>query len=486
MARILVVDDEKPMRLVLRETLEEEGHEVVEAATAREALERAVAEEPDVVVLDIRLPDGSGLDVLDRLGASDPELPVVMITGDGSRDLGLEAVERGAYDFFTKPFRNAELRVVVERALERQRLAREVRRLRSDRVEEESYGELVGRSPAMREVFRSIERVARTDLPVLLEGESGTGKELVVREIHRRSGRSDGPLVEVNCIAIPEGLMESELFGHEEGAFTGATSRRKGKFEQADGGTLFLDEVGDLPRELQGKLLRVLQEQAFERVGGSETITTDVRILAATNKRLQHEVDEGRFREDLFYRLNVFPLRLPALRERREDVPSLVTAFLEQLRAEDDLGVRGVSSEAMAELLAHDWPGNVRELRNALRSAAVRAGNGTIRPTDLPDAVRSVPAPEGQEGADGVAPPAQEASEEGERKEASSLDEMLASVEESLIRRALARHEGVQARAAESLDIAERSLWYRVKKYGIDPDDYRPDGGEGESGRDEG
>ena len=474
-----MVDDEETMRLVLRETLEEEGHEVVEAGTAREALERAVEEEPDLVVLDIRLPDESGLDVLDRLRGSDPELPVVMITGDGSRELGLEAVERGAYDFFTKPFRNAELRVVVERALERQRLAREVRRLRRSRVEGTRYGGLVGQSPAMREVYRSIERVADTDLPVLLEGESGTGKELVAEEVHRRSGRSDGPLVKVNCIAIPEGLMESELFGHEEGAFTGATSRRTGKFEQAHGGTLFLDEVGDLPRELQGKLLRVLQEQSFERVGGSETITTDVRIVAATNKRLQREVEEGRFREDLFYRLNVFPLRLPTLRERKEDVARLVEAFLEQLRARDDLDVEGVTPGARAALIGYDWPGNVRELRNALRSAAVRAGAGPIRAADLPEAVRS--SGEGE----GTPPEAETGSgdrgEEGAGRSA-SLDEVLASVEESLIRRALAEHDGVQARAAESLGVAERSLWYRVKKYDIDPGSYRPDAGEDTSG----
>ncbi len=468
MSRILVVDDEATMRLVLRETLEEEGHEVVEAATAGEALEAAVAEEPDLVVLDIRLPDESGLDVLDRLKASDPDRPVVMITGDGSRELGLEAVERGAYDFFTKPFRNAELRVVVERALERQRLVREVHRLRRSRVEETSYGRLVGQSPAMREVYRSIERVADTDLPVLMEGESGTGKELVAEEIHGRSGRSDGPLVKVNCIAIPEGLMESELFGHEEGAFTGATSRRRGKFEQADGGTLFLDEVGDLPRELQGKLLRVLQEQSFERVGGSETITTDVRIVAATNKHLQAEVEEGAFREDLFYRLNVFPLRLPPLRERREDVPPLVEAFLEQLRAGEELEVRGVTPGALSALLAYDWPGNVRELRNALRSAAVRGGEGPVRRVDLPEVVRSAAGAPG----DGETP----AGEEDDDPDGSAtLDDVLASVEASLIRRALSEHDGVQARAAESLGIGERSLWYRVKKYDIDPAACRPD-----------
>ncbi|HHT9119299.1 MAG TPA: sigma-54-dependent transcriptional regulator [Candidatus Hypogeohydataceae bacterium YC41] len=383
---ILIADDEKGARYGMRKALEKDGYSLFEASCGLEALEFIKKQLPDLVFLDINMPEMNGLEVLEKIRGMECAPLVVVITAYGSEKIAVEAMKKGAYDYIAKPFDIEELRLIARNALEKLALKEENRRLRSQLkglYTLEGLGEIVGQSPVMRELFTKIEKVAATEVTVLLQGESGSGKELVAREIHKRSQRVGKPLVVMNCAALPETLIESELFGHEKGAFTGATERRVGKFEMGDGGTLFLDEVGDMSPNTQAKLLRAIEEQRFERLGGEETLQVNVRVISATNKDLQTEIENGRFREDLYYRLKVVEIELPPLRQRKEDIPLLVQHFLKLFSTKHSTEVKGVSREAMRLLLTYDWPGNVRQLANTLESAVVLAEGGTINEEDL-------------------------------------------------------------------------------------------------------
>src|SRR5688500_15540779 len=363
MARILVVDDEEGIRRVLSQLLEYEDHEVRSAGSAAECLEIYPEFRPDLTFLDVKMARMDGLEALTRIREIDANALVVMISGHGTIDTAVDATRRGAYDFLEKPLDTDRILLLLRNALQQRGLLEENARLRG---EVESRFEIVGRSFAIRQVLERVERVAPTDARVLITGENGTGKELIARAIHRLSPRADETFVEVNCAAIPTELIESELFGHVKGSFTGAHEDRAGKFEMADGGTLFLDEVGDMSLAAQAKVLRALQEGVVTRIGGAKPIQVDVRVVAATNKRLEEEIAAGRFREDLFYRLNVVPMHVPPLRERKEDIPLLVTHFLQQLAEREGVPPRAISDDAIRRLSELDWPGNVRELRNTV------------------------------------------------------------------------------------------------------------------------
>ena len=380
MARVLIVDDEKGIRDALAQVFEYEGQEVRVAEDGPDALIVANAFQPDLVFLDVKMPGMNGLEVLARLGDESPGSLVIMISGHGTIDTALEATRRGAYDFLQKPLDTDRLLVTFRRALELKGLTESMAELRS---QVESRYEIVGNSLPIRRVLERVEKVAGTDARVLISGENGTGKELVARAIHRLSSRSDTVFIEVNCAAIPSELIESELFGHLRGSFTGAFADRAGKFEQANGGTLFLDEIGDMSRDAQAKVLRVLEQGVLTRIGGSEAIEVDVRVLSATNKDLEQEIEDGGFREDLFYRLNVVPIQVPALRERREDIPMLVTHFSEGMAAREGSIPRAFSDAAMERLKALTWPGNVRELRNTVERLLILSDGSEITPDNV-------------------------------------------------------------------------------------------------------
>lgn len=383
MPKLLVVDDEPNVLYSIEKALESEELKVIVAPTGRQGLELVEQQRPDAVIVDVRLSDMSGLDVFDSVRLVAPHLPVIIITAYSTTETAIEAMKRGAFEYLLKPIDLHQLREVVGRALELSRF-RQVPAVFANEVAGEGADRIVGQSLAMQDVYKAIGRFASLDETVLITGESGTGKELVARALFHHGSRAAAPFLALNCAAIPEALLESELFGHERGAFTGAERRRIGKFEQAHTGTLFLDEIGDMSPATQAKILRILQEHSFERLGGNETIQNDVRLLAATNKNLEAEVAAGRFRQDLFYRLNVFAIRLPALRERREDVPLLVEHFLHQF-SRVGRTVHSISPEAMAWLKAYDWPGNVRQLQNVLKYALIQATGGGVTLACLPE-----------------------------------------------------------------------------------------------------
>ena len=380
MARILVVDDEGSIRDALVQLFEYEDHEVAAAEDGPDALDLVADFRPDVIFLDVKMPGMDGLEVLSRLRTDLPTAPVVMISGHGTIHTAVEATRKGAYDFLEKPLDSDRLLVTLRRALELRGLTESVEALRS---EVESRYEIVGTSFQVRRVLERIERVGPTGARVLVTGENGTGKELVARAIHRLSDRVEGPFVEVNCAAIPSELIESALFGHMKGSFTGAVADRAGKFEQADGGTLFLDEIGDMSLSAQAKVLRALEQGVVTRVGGAGPIEVDVRVVAATNKELETEIEEGRFREDLFYRLNVVPIHVPPLRQRREDIPMLVRHFAEQMARSDRVAPRSFDEEAMRRLTSLPWPGNVRELRNTVERLMILSSGETVTADDV-------------------------------------------------------------------------------------------------------
>jgi two-component system nitrogen regulation response regulator GlnG len=384
MFTLLVVDDEASILHAFQRAFRAPDYGVVTAASASEGLEALAQQRPDVVVLDVHLSDATGLQTFDRVRALDARIPVILITGHGTTDLAIEAIKRGAFDYLLKPLELPALREVVGRACVTSRLMSVPAALPVNGTLPEQGDALVGRCPAMQEVYKTIGRVAPQDVTVLILGESGTGKELVARALYQHSRRADKPFLAINCAAIPEALLESELFGHEKGAFTGAERRRIGKFEQCDGGTLFLDEVGDMTPLTQTKVLRVLQEQRFERVGGSEPLRTDVRVLAATNRDLERDVSGGRFRADLYFRLRVCTISLPPLRERGDDLPLLVEYHVHRYARELGKPVQGVAAEALEALRRHDWPGNVRELQSALKQALLRAHGPLLLADDLP------------------------------------------------------------------------------------------------------
>jgi two-component system nitrogen regulation response regulator GlnG len=385
MSRVLLIDDDPDLIAEqVRQVFPAPHHRVEVAGTGADGLERAVAQPPDVILLDLRLPDQSGLEVYQQLREIDARIPVVFVTLAKSADAAIEAMKQGAYDYLFKPLDVHQLRRVVNEALEVARRMRTPAVLAETAPDPDVEGAIIGSCPAMREVYKAIGRVAGQNVPVLITGESGTGKELVARAIYQHSARAKAPFLAINCAAIPEPLLESELFGHEKGAFTGADRRRIGKFEQVSGGTLFLDEIGDMPLALQAKMLRLLQEQAFERIGGNETVRTDVRLIAATHRDLKTWSAEGKFRPDLFYRLGVFTINLPPLRERGDDMPLLVRHLLRRLSHELDREVQDIEPQTLDRLRAYSWPGNIRELQSVLKQALLRASGMVLLSAFLP------------------------------------------------------------------------------------------------------
>jgi two-component system response regulator AtoC len=453
MPRVLVVDDDPGVRESLRMLLKSEC-EVVAAKDADDAL-RAIGERPpDLILLDLVMPGRSGLDLLSELAERGNRAPVVVLTAIDTVSTAVEAMKRGAADYVSKPFQLDALRIKVRQHLERRALEDEVVRLRDEVQGRSRLGGLIGKSAVMQEVFRSIERLARSRATVLVTGESGTGKELVARAIHELGPRRDGPFVAINCAAIPHELIESELFGHEKGAFTDAAERRRGRFEIASGGTLLLDEVGELDARVQVKLLRALQERRIERLGSSEPIEVDVRVLAATHRDLETDVAEGRFRADLFYRINVVPLRVPPLRERREDIRLLAEAFLAETAAESGRSLR-LAPEAIAALEGYAWPGNVRELQNAIEHGAALCEGERIEVEHLPEAVAQ--AVRGEALRDEV------------RAGRLGFEEAVAHFERDVLREALERRDWNQTRAASDLGITRRLLKIRMDRLGLKP-----------------
>jgi len=444
---ILVVDDEPPQLELIGGFLKKQGFEVTLAESGEKALQRFRRESFDLVLTDQRMPNLSGLDLLKAVRAVNPETPVIVVTAYGSIETAVSAIKAGATDYLTKPLNLDELLHRIEKVREHHRLVLENRDLREELGERHRIEGIIGESGRMLEVFSLVRRVAPSEATVLIRGESGTGKELIAKAIHFASPRASGPLVKVNCAALPETLLESELFGHERGAFTGALVTRKGRFEVASGGTIFLDEIGDLPTHLQAKLLRVLQEREFERVGSSLPISVDVRILAATHRDLERLLKAGQFRDDLYYRLNVVTIVLPPLRERRQDLPLFMDHLLRAFAEKNGKKIRGFTSEAREALLRYDYPGNVREIENIIERASVITRGDVIGRADLPISIQE--------------PEVEESSSK------TDLPVVVERLERRLIREALARSGGVQTRAAEQLGITERALRYKLKKYGF-------------------
>jgi two-component system response regulator AtoC len=460
MRRVLIVDDEQNLRHMLQTLLKREGYEPVGVPSVENALKELNERPYDVVITDLRMPGQGGMDLVDAVRSLNLGTTVVVMTAYGSRDIAIEAMKRGAYDYISKPFEADELVLVLRKAEERERLFRENQTLHkqiraSGGEPEAGLGDLVAKSRAMLDLFRTTRKIAEFKTTVLIGGESGTGKELVARAIHRLSPRAGAPFIAVNCGAIPDALLESELFGHRKGAFTDASRDRKGLFEEASGGTLFLDEIGELPLALQVKLLRVLQEGEMRRLGDSQDIKVDVRVVAATARDLGAEGARGFFREDLYYRLNVFALHLPPLRERREDIPLLVDHFIARMNARMGLHVVGASPETMKVLVEYDWPGNVRELENSIERAIVLCEAPYIAVEFLPERISNRAATPASVPDNNL--------DDGDL----SIKRASRRSEEVLIRRALQKTRGNRTRAAELLEISHRALLYKIKEYGI-------------------
>lgn len=443
--RILVIDDEERMCWALERALNHEGYQVVTATRGLQGIEMALETEPSAVILDLKMPDIDGIEVLKRLKSINPNIPVIMITAHGTIETAIEAMKIGATDYIIKPFKLDELKVQVKQALHLSNLENEVNYLRQELGKK--YGKMVGQSEAIKEVSLLIQQVAKTNATVLITGESGTGKEVAAVEIHKASNRATMPFVAVNCAALPEHLLESELFGHEKGAFTGATNRKKGRFEMADKGTILLDEIGDMPISMQVKLLRVLQERCFERVGGTETISIDVRVIATTNSELSAAIAKGTFREDLYYRLNVMQIKMPPLRLRKDDIPLLVNHFLNKF---DPSHTKKISPEAMKILTRYDWPGNIRELQNAIERPLIVCQSNEILPSHLPSELL--------ETIEAASEPIINLPEGG-----FSLEEL----EKQLIIKALEKNHYNQTKTAKYLGISRPTLLYRMNKHSL-------------------
>ena len=446
-ATILVVEDEEKLRRVIELQLKTAGYEVEQAGAAEDALK--LADRADVILTDLRLPGQSGLELLTELRSQDYRTPVIVMTAFGSIETAVEAMKAGAVDFLPKPFSLDHLMTVIEKALELKNLRNENRELRAELSQRYEFDNIVGRSDSMREIFATIDRVAPTRATVLLCGESGVGKDMIARAIHHHSPRSDRPFVKINCTALPENLMESELFGYEKGAFTGANTTKPGKFEQADTGTVFLDEIGDVPGSIQVKLLRILQEREFERLGSNKTRHIDVRVLAATNVDLRAALEQGTFREDLYYRLNVLPINIPPLRDRKEDIPFLANHFIRKFQKDLGSPVESISEGAMERLLGYHWPGNVRELENVIERSMVLGSGKVLEAAD----VKLDLAPKGRAAAvDSFLP------------ESMTLDQF----EQSIIKEALHRANGNKSQAARLLGLTRNALRYRLSQMGIE------------------
>ncbi len=475
MTRILIVDDEAGMREFLSIFLEREGFDVECAEDGQEALQAVQEARFDLIISDLRMPTLDGIRLLEGLQKFQSEVPVILITAYASAESAIEAMKLGAYDYLTKPFRVEEIREVITRALETKasRLAGVFPW--SGEAFPRSVEGLIGRSPKMIELYKLISKVAAVSGTVLITGESGTGKELVARTIHRNSDRATKPFLAVSCGAIPEALLESELFGHVKGAFTGAVAAKAGLFEVADGGTIFLDEIAETSLAIQVKLLRVLQERIFRRVGGTDDIEVDVRVIAATHQELQEMIQEGRFREDLYYRLNVIPVHLAPLRERREDIPLLAMNFLAKYSEETKRPIRGVAPEAMELFLRYDWPGNVLELENAIERAVALGTGAVLTPESLPEQIRDRRPETGDQRRETRDRGPETGTPVSSLESPVDLDAVVSRVERDLILEALRQAGGVQKKAAQALGLSFESFRYRMKKHGIDPGERRPE-----------
>ncbi|MBI4508797.1 MAG: sigma-54-dependent Fis family transcriptional regulator [Deltaproteobacteria bacterium] len=463
MGTILIIDDNETIREGLAHAIRKMGHAILTAPSGREGVAVFKSKgDVDFVITDLKMEGMDGVDVLKEIAALDPNAVTMIMTAFGTVETAVEAMKLGAFDFLTKPFSTEVVRLKVERALElratrraKDKIEAQADYLRGEIETRYQFADLVGASPLMQQIFSTIERVAATDASVLICGESGTGKELVARAIHHRSRRAPGPFIKVNCGALTETLLESELFGHEKGSFTGAIKRKLGRFELADGGSLFLDEIGDISPGMQLKLLRALQEREFERVGGERTIKVDVRVLSATNKDLKQEVASGRFREDLYYRLHVVPITLPPLRDRRDDIPLLTSHFLKKLAPRTNPAVRHIDDQALARLMAYSWPGNIRELENAVEQALVFAEGNSLNVTALPPFLRDTSSDDKLDiprNPQGDMP----------------LPEILDDLEKQLILKAFRKANGVKTETARILGIKTSALYYKLEKYGIE------------------
>ena len=455
MEAILIVDDEKNYPPILSAILKEEGFETLTAFSGKEALEILKDSDVDLVLTDMKMPFMDGIELLERIKDKDPDLPVIMMTAHGTVEKAVEAMQKGAYNYIMKPFDNERLIIYVNKATAMYRVIKENRQLRSVVESKYSFGNIIGKSKNMRDLYEMIQKVAPATATVLIEGESGTGKELVAKSIHFNGSRRDKPFIAVSCSALAESLLESELFGHEKGAFTGAVSMKKGRFELADGGTLFLDEIGELSQDLQVKLLRVLQDKVFERVGGVRQISVDVRFITATNKKLKNEVAEGRFREDLYFRLNVVNIVLPLLRHRQEDIRLLVDHFIKKYISERliNIPITGLDPEVERLFYNYSWPGNVRELENVIERAMVLCPGEKIKVSDLPNDFKFN---------------VYDAQQLNGIPENAKLYETLYTIEKKMIERALRLTNNVHSEAAELLGVGKSGFSKKIKKYEID------------------
>jgi len=465
MGRILIVDDEPNVLSSFEKLLTGQGHLVATASRADQALDRLASESPELIVMDVFLPGMNGLDAFRRIKEKQPRLPVIIMTGYGSAEVAIEATKLGAFDYHLKPFEPDEMLRTIERALESVRLMQRQVELDPDTLPPSSDA-IIGQGPGMQDVFKAIGRVAQTDATVLIRGETGTGKELVARALYQHSLRSQAPLVIVNCVAIPETLLESELFGYEKGAFTGAASRRIGKFEQAHRGTIFLDEIGDLPLGTQAKILRLLQERSFERVGGNETIRVDVRVLAATNRDLEKAISEGKFREDLYHRLDVVTIRIPPLRERRDDITRLIDFFLNRFARQFGIDPPPLAPDALEILRRHPWPGNVRELEHCIQRTMIFTRGHAIQADDVRRAL------EGHDEPSRAAPETDDLRPIVQRylqscSGTAAHESFVDAVDKLLVAEALRLTDGNQTRAARLLGLTRPTLQAKMQKHGI-------------------
>ncbi len=466
---VLVADDEANVRSLLKEILEEEDYNVTEVENGKMAVDAVLKKYPDCILLDVRMPVMDGMEAFQKIREIAPDLPVIFLTAYGSSDIAIKAMKKGAYDYLTKPFDIDELKIRVKKAIELKELSSTFENNKFSKQYKQD--EIVGESQSMQEVYKAIGRVADSDATVLIRGESGTGKELVARAVYLHSNRKSKPFVVVNCAAIPENLLESELFGHEKGAFTDAVSKHIGKFEQARNGTIFLDEIGDMSLSLQAKLLRVLQEKTFERVGGHETFTSIARILAATNRNLEQLVANNKFREDLFYRLNVVTIMIPPLRDRKEDIPLLVSYFIAKYSKKYGKAVQGVSENVIKIFIDYNWPGNVRELENAIARGVIITSAPLIMEEHLPpELIKRIKKTTNQDAKiskKNTEPNSAKA--EGE-KEVTPLPEAIAKLEKEMIMKALEKSKGNKTKAAKMLGISRKSLFNKIRDYKLNLD----------------
>ncbi|MGQ9610691.1 MAG: sigma-54-dependent transcriptional regulator [bacterium] len=448
---ILVIEDEPLQLKNLSEALEKQGYNVLSSESSAKGIEIVQEKAVDLVLTDFKMPEKNGLEVLREVKQINPDISVIIITAYGDVETAVKVMKEGAFDYLTKPIEFEELDIIIKKALERKMLVSENKELRRQLAGKYRFDEIIYGSSEMEEVINTAGRAADSRASILIYGESGTGKELIAKAIHYASPRKNKPLISINCAALNENLLESELFGHEKGAFTGADKQRKGRFELADGGTIFLDEVGEIPPSIQVKLLRVLQEREFERVGGNETIRVDVRVISATNRDLESMIKKGAFREDLFYRLNVISIRIPPLRERKSDIPPLINYFITKYARENNKEVESLSKEAMDALIKYNYPGNVRELENAIERAVIMARGKIITLDDLPIFMKI----------------SNDDSKQSYELKGETLDKIVENVERQLIAEALVKANNNQSRAAEILGISERNLRYKLKKYGM-------------------